>query len=139
MILLIHTADITNVYLGLIERGQIIAERKFKAQYQQAEKLLPEIDKLLLKKGIKLSNLKSFGVVAGPGPFTALRIGIAAANTLAWALGKPAFGVKLNEFTDEASLAKICELRSKKAKVGAIIEPFYGREPNITIKKEIKS
>ncbi len=83
----------------------------------------------------KLKTLKGIVVVSGPGPFTALRIGVATANTLAWALNIPIVGYALDEFKDIQELAKIAENKIKKAKRGVIIEPFYGKEPNITLKR----
>ena len=50
MILIIHTADTKQVFIGLADKGKLIAKKKFQAQYQQAEKLLVEIDKLIRNK-----------------------------------------------------------------------------------------
>lgn len=135
MILFIHTADLEYVNLALIDKGLIFSQAKFKAKYRQSEKLLPAIDKLLKKQKCKLSSLQAIGVVCGPGPFTALRIGIAIANTLAWTNKIPAFGIKLEELSDMKKIAEIIERKSKKAKVGQIVLPFYGKEPNITLGK----
>lgn len=135
MILVINTADERKVFLGLLDRGKWLTRKEFLAQYQQAEKLLTEINKLLKKQACKLTDLQAILVINGPGPFTALRIGIVTANTLAWALKIPMVGIKLSEFKNFDELVKIAEKKVRKAKVGAIIEPFYGKEPNITVKK----
>ena len=135
MILIINTADQKKVFIGLVDKGELVAKKKFQAQYQQAEKLLVEIDKLLSKQTCKLASLQAIAVVNGPGPFTALRIGVVTANTLAWALKVPVVGIKLPEFKNIDELVKISEKKIKKAKVGAIVEPFYGKEPNITSKR----
>lgn len=135
MILLINTADEKKVFLGLVKQGKLLAKKEFLAQYQQAEKLLLAIDKLLKVKKYKLKDVKGIVVVSGPGPFTALRIGVVTANTLAFALKIPVAGIKLTEFTNLSSLVKMSEQKIKKGKVGNIIEPFYNKEPNITFKK----
>lgn len=135
MILIINTADQKEVFIGLADKGELAVQKKFQAQYRQAEKLLLEVDKLIQKQGIKLEKLKSIVVVSGPGPFTALRIGVVTANTLAWALKIPVAGVKLAEFDNIGELIKISEKKIKQAKVGAIVEPAYGKEPNIGIGK----
>ena len=132
MFLLIHTADEKKVFIGLAENGKLTAKRVFTAQYRQAEELLPAVDKLL---GKQLSRLKGIAVVCGPGPFTALRIGMAVANTLAWGLKIPVAGVKLDEFSGYDQLAAVGEKKIKTAKQGSIVEPFYGKEPSITLKK----
>lgn len=135
MILIINTADTKKVFIGLAKDGKLIAKKQFIAQYHQAEKLLPEIDKLLAKQACKLASLQAIFVVSGPGPFTALRIGIITANTLGWALKIPVAGIKLNEFKNINELMKIGRQKLKKVKVGDIVEPFYGREPNITLRR----
>lgn len=135
MILVINTADKENVFIALVG-SQYIFSKKFYAKYQQAEKLLAEIDKLLAKKKCRLSNLKAIAVVSGPGTFTALRIGIATANTLAWALKIPVLAIKLSEFSEDDSLVKLVIKKAKNVRKGKIIEPLYGKEPNITNKKK---
>jgi tRNA threonylcarbamoyl adenosine modification protein YeaZ len=135
MILIIHTADAKQVFIGLVDKGKLVAKKKFQAQYQQAEKLLPQIDKLLKTHNLKLKTLAGITVVNGPGPFTALRIGVVTANTLASVLKIPVAGIKLTEFKNIDELIKISEGKIKKTKKGTIIEPFYGKEPNITLKK----
>jgi len=136
MILFINTADVSKVYLALVNQGKIVHDWEFAAQYQQAEKLLPAIDRMLRKNKIKLKNLRAIGAVTGPGPFTALRIGITVANTLAWSQAILVFGIKLSEFEKAPDLAKLIQCRAQKAKAGALLEPFYGQEPNITLKKK---
>ncbi|MFA6254696.1 MAG: tRNA (adenosine(37)-N6)-threonylcarbamoyltransferase complex dimerization subunit type 1 TsaB [Patescibacteria group bacterium] len=132
MILVIHTADQKQVFVGLIKSGKLIAKKEFLAPYQQAEKLLSAIGNLLKAKSYQLQAINGIAVVSGPGPFTALRIGVTTANTLAWALGIPIVGIKLNEFHNLSQLVAVIEKKIKKASVGKIIEPFYDKEPNIT-------
>jgi len=137
MILIIHTADLKKIFIGLIKEDKLIVKKKFFAQYQQAEKLLSAIDKMFQVSGYKLQDLKGIAVVPGPGPFTALRIGVATANALAWALKIPVVGIKLSEFKNPEELIKISKQKIKKIEIGAIVEPFYDQEPNITLKKQI--
>ena len=73
-------------------------------------------------------------MVTGPGPFTAIRIGISVANTLGWAKKLPVFGLKLSEFNATNNLAELIEKKFQLAKRGTIVKPFYGQEPNITLK-----
>ena len=136
MILIINTADFEEVFLGLADKESFIAKIFFKAKYKQAEKLLVEIDKLL--KANKLTKLKAIIVVNGPGPFTALRIGVVTANTMSWALKIPIVSIKLSEFKDIDDLLRIGYKKLAKTKPGKIIEPFYGKEPNITKNKKLK-
>lgn len=132
MILVINTADSEQVFIGLVKDGKWIVKKQFKAKASQAEKLLPEIDKLVSSQVHKLASLKSIVVISGPASFTALRIGVITANTLAWSLKIPITSFKLNEFKDLDDLAKKV---SSKNKNEVIVKPFYGKAPNITKKK----
>src|SRR3989338_10925899 len=135
MILIINTTDAKKVFIGLANKSRLIAQKEFTAQYQQAEKLLPEIDGLLKKQACQFESLKAIFVVSGPGPFTALRIGVVTANTLSWALKIPVIGLKLNEFKNEHDLTKKGLRKLRKTEAVDIIEPFYGKKPNITIRR----
>jgi tRNA threonylcarbamoyl adenosine modification protein YeaZ len=67
--------------------------RAWESKRNEAEKLLPQI-RASLKKG---EPDKMF-VVTGPGAFTALRIGVTAANTLAYAVNAPIISCSTFEF-----------------------------------------
>ncbi|MFH1843055.1 MAG: tRNA (adenosine(37)-N6)-threonylcarbamoyltransferase complex dimerization subunit type 1 TsaB [bacterium] len=51
-----------------------------------ADSLLPVMEKLFTQSGRKLQDLDAIGVTSGPGSFTGVRIGIATAKSLAYAL-----------------------------------------------------
>ncbi len=59
--------------------------------------LVPQIAALLAKHGFNKHNIDGFAVVAGPGSFTGLRIGLAAVKGLTEVLGKPIAAVSLLE------------------------------------------
>ncbi|MFA6322351.1 MAG: tRNA (adenosine(37)-N6)-threonylcarbamoyltransferase complex dimerization subunit type 1 TsaB [Candidatus Buchananbacteria bacterium] len=133
MILVIHTCDQSTIKLFLVNQGKIYSKKIFSARYRQSEKLLPAL--AIFLQQIKSPNkLESIGVVTGPGPFTAIRIGISVANTLGWAKKLPVFGLKLSEFNATNNLAELIEKKFQLAKRGTIVKPFYGQEPNITLK-----
>jgi tRNA threonylcarbamoyladenosine biosynthesis protein TsaB len=54
-----------------------------------SEKLLPLIDEMLGRAGLAPAALDAVACGAGPGSFTGLRIGLATAKGLGFALGKP--------------------------------------------------
>jgi tRNA threonylcarbamoyladenosine biosynthesis protein TsaB len=63
------------------------------AMYGQAEKLLPMIDSVMCRAGLPASALDVIGVTVGPGSFTGIRIGLAAARGIARATGARMVGV----------------------------------------------
>lgn len=59
----------------------------------QAERLMPMLEEVLAEAGLNWGDLTAIGVGTGPGNFTGIRIGVAAARGLAMALGVPSVGV----------------------------------------------
>ena len=57
------------------------------------EAMVPMIDKACRDAGVRLEDLDAIAVTAGPGLAGALLVGVAAAKSLAVALGKPLYGV----------------------------------------------
>ncbi len=58
-----------------------------------AEALMPMIDRVVRKSGLQYEQFDRIAVTIGPGSFTGLRVGIAAARGIALAAGKPAIGL----------------------------------------------
>jgi tRNA threonylcarbamoyl adenosine modification protein YeaZ len=59
----------------------------------QAEALIPLIARVMDEARLRYDQLDRIAVTTGPGSFTGLRVGIAAARGLALATGKPAVGL----------------------------------------------
>ncbi|MBU4481991.1 hypothetical protein L6278_01160 [Candidatus Parcubacteria bacterium] len=133
MYLFVNTSNHEHIFLALInKKGEILNKKKIKAEYQQSEKLLENINKIIPD----VSKLKGIIAIIGPGGFTSLRIGIAAANTMAWALNIPIVGVNNKNNLDSLTLInKSVKLITSKKAFKKQILPKYGKEPNITIKK----
>jgi len=97
IILGLNTA--TNIsQIALVKNSEILAEDSWKSEQNEADTLLPNIKKLLEKAKIEWSDLGRIAVIKGPGPFTALRVSIAVANTLAYGLNLPIWGVPVQDY-----------------------------------------
>ena len=59
--------------------------------------LMPMVESMLQNSDLSLSDIEAIAVAAGPGSFTGLRIGVAAAKGLAWAQELPCCGVSTLE------------------------------------------
>jgi len=73
---------------ALVDDGEVLAERTSRAQT-----LLEDVDALLRQGGAHPHDLDALAVGIGPGSFTGVRIGLAAARGLALALDLPGAGV----------------------------------------------
>lgn len=73
--------------------------------------VVSSIHKLLHRNNMSVSDVSEFISNRGPGSFTGIKVGVTVENVLNWALGKK----------DLSDLA----------------QAQYGREPNITLKKDL--
>ncbi len=93
MILAIDTSS-TIIAIGLYWPGKIKKVKLWKSE-KGSEKLLLKIDQFLTGNGVKFKDLKAIVTNRGPGSFTGLRVGIATANALGYALKIPVIGIIL--------------------------------------------
>ena len=73
---------------ALVDDGEVLGER-----VSRASTLLADLDALLRQAGAHPRDVGGLALGVGPGSFTGIRIGLAAARGLALALGVPAAGV----------------------------------------------
>jgi tRNA threonylcarbamoyladenosine biosynthesis protein TsaB len=92
---LIFAADTSLPILSvaLVKDGQLLGASAVEGRSSRNEKLLPAIDWLLSETGSNRKEIDLFAVTRGPGSFTGVRIGVATAKGIAFALGKPIVGV----------------------------------------------
>jgi tRNA threonylcarbamoyl adenosine modification protein YeaZ len=74
-------------------RAEIVAAESRVMARGHAEALIPMIARVMAAAGIEFGELDRIAVTVGPGSFTGLRVGIAAARGIALAAGKPAIGL----------------------------------------------
>lgn len=79
--------------LALSQDGALVAELSWRCGRTHTVQLLPSIDLLLRQVGRRPGDLQAIFVCSGPGNYVGLRVGIAAAQGLAYALGLPVVGV----------------------------------------------
>jgi tRNA threonylcarbamoyladenosine biosynthesis protein TsaB len=75
------------------EYGGIVASESLPMLRGHAEALLPLLQRVMKQAGFGFPDIDRIAVTTGPGSFTGLRVGIAAARGLALAAEKPAVGL----------------------------------------------
>ncbi|HKM88059.1 MAG TPA: tRNA (adenosine(37)-N6)-threonylcarbamoyltransferase complex dimerization subunit type 1 TsaB [Xanthobacteraceae bacterium] len=75
------------------EHGDIVATESLPMTRGHAEALMPLVARVMDNAGMALTDLDRIVVTTGPGSFTGLRVGIAAARGIALAAGKSAVGL----------------------------------------------
>ena len=71
--------------VGLLQDGHVLAEYDISVGLTHSEGLMPQLDQMFARTGIKKENTDRIAVSIGPGSFTGLRIGLAAAEAMAYA------------------------------------------------------
>lgn len=91
MLLAIDTSTAT-AGLALYD-GALRAELTWRAGREHSSQVMPEAERLLGRLGLRAGDLSAVAVARGPGSFTGVRVGLALAKGLGFALGIPVVGV----------------------------------------------
>lgn len=71
--------------VGLVQDGHVLAEYDISVGLTHSEGLMPQLDQMFSRTGIKKEEIDRIAVSIGPGSFTGLRIGLTAAEAMAYA------------------------------------------------------
>ena len=138
LILCIETAtEVCSV--ALVRDQQLLGIRESSARNVHSAMLTVFTDEIIKSSGVQFVDLDAIAVSMGPGSYTGLRIGVATAKGLCYALDKPliavptlqAMAVGINyelkiknyESGDEVQSAK-CKMQSAKLKSVALVCPM---------------
>lgn len=80
--------------VALASGDQVLAERRLAEAHRRASDLALAVDQLLKTQGWKAGELTDVIVGLGPGSYTGLRVGLASAKALAYAVGCRFIGVE---------------------------------------------
>ena len=83
--------------VALFEGDTLLGEQYQNTGLTHSQTLLVMAENLLTQCGKKPSQVEAVAVAAGPGSFTGVRIGVAAAKGFAWGGEKPIYGVSTLE------------------------------------------
>ena len=84
--------DTSTRYAGvalLNNEDQIAQLLQWRSQQNHTVELLPAIELVLKREHISIQDITSIAIAIGPGSFSALRVGISIAKSIAWSMGLP--------------------------------------------------
>ncbi|MFM7670989.1 MAG: tRNA (adenosine(37)-N6)-threonylcarbamoyltransferase complex dimerization subunit type 1 TsaB [Bacteroidota bacterium] len=90
--LLIDTA-LETAHIGIARNGELIAQRENAQQQDHATWLHPALREMLSEIGASTADLEAVGITEGPGSYTGLRVGMAAAKGICYAEKIPLIGI----------------------------------------------
>ncbi|WP_116947066.1 tRNA (adenosine(37)-N6)-threonylcarbamoyltransferase complex dimerization subunit type 1 TsaB [Jiangella endophytica] len=93
MLLLALDTSTPAVTVALHDGERVLAEATTVDPRRHTELLMPLVTSVLAEAGVGRRDLTELAVGAGPGPFTGLRVGLAAARTMGAVLELPVHGV----------------------------------------------
>jgi tRNA threonylcarbamoyladenosine biosynthesis protein TsaB len=102
--LLIYTAT-AHASVCLSKDGVVLACLETTDQKTHASFIQPAIESLCKQTSIPLSSIDAISISMGPGSYTGLRVGMATAKGIAYAMGKPLIGI--NTLQIMAAAAKL--------------------------------
>ena len=83
-----------NCSVGISENGMLLFKKELsEASFSHAEKLHPFINEVFHSSNLSIERISAVVVGMGPGSYTGLRIGVAAAKGICYALGLPLISV----------------------------------------------
>jgi tRNA threonylcarbamoyladenosine biosynthesis protein TsaB len=110
-LLIIDTA-LEEAIVAISNEGKIIAELSNKEAHSHASFIQVAIEKLLEAQNIVINDIDAIAVTLGPGSYTGLRVGLATAKGIAYAIQKPLIG-----------LSTLSALAHKALKIGSTNMP----------------
>ncbi len=100
-VLCIDTTSV-RIVVGVVERGEVASVQAETLPRGALDRVFPMIDATISVAGTSWPALERIIVCAGPGSFTGVRLGVAAARGFALSTGRPCVGVESAEVIAEA-------------------------------------
>jgi len=102
MLILAFDTTVAACSVALWRDGTVLARARDVMSQGQAEALMPMIEDVMQRGGESYAALDRVAVTVGPGSFTGVRVGLAAARGLGLAANKPVIGVLTTEVLAQA-------------------------------------
>lgn len=130
MLIVTIRTDKPEAEIGLYDNQKRLDYVIWLAHRELAETIHIKLKELLNKHAKAWSDIGGVVCLTGPGSFTGLRIGIAAANALAYGLDIPIVGADGESWIVEGIK------RLNKGDNDSIVVPRYGSPPHVTLPRK---
>ena len=97
MLILAFETSAKAASVALLEEGKLLGEAYQNTGLTHSQTLMVMAENLLSQCGKTVADVTDVAVAAGPGSFTGVRIGVAAAKGFAWGRELPCYGVSTLE------------------------------------------
>jgi len=127
--------------VALSRNSEVIGLHMAKTPLKYSERLIDWVDFLLKQHEIGMGQVDCFAVAAGPGSFTGLRIGVAAAKAFGQAAGRPVIAVSSLQalafrFRQFSSLvAPVVDARRQQ--IYAAVYETGAKEPRLLVPEDV--
>jgi tRNA threonylcarbamoyladenosine biosynthesis protein TsaB len=114
--------------VAVLDDGNLLAELDLPTDRGSSQSLAPAIGHRLETVGWRPKDVQGVAVVAGPGSFTGLRVGVTAAKTFAYAVGAEVLGLDTLEVVATAAPPEVTRLSvAVDAQRGQVVAGDFGR------------
>jgi len=116
MVTILLDSSNTNLSVGIARDNLLLESISYEAWQQQSEYMIPELNKLLEKYGVKMDEIKEAIVAKGPGSYTGVRIAITIAKTIATALDAKLYAVSSLRVQKDRKSPSICLINARSGR-----------------------
>jgi hypothetical protein len=118
----------------IVNNNKIVYQLQFDLKFDQDE-VLGKLFFLLKKNKLKISKIKSFGLLIEEASLTQIKVSTAVINALAWQSGAKVYANYNFKGKIEDSLLKVSD-KLAKIKQFKALKAVYARKPEITISQK---
>ena len=94
-------------YIGIVKNTQLIALEKNTNQHQHAQFIHTTIQNICINHQINMQDFVAVAVVAGPGSYTGIKVGLSAAKGICFALNIPLIQINSLKLLAKTAISKI--------------------------------
>jgi len=119
--------------LALVREEEVLATIDEVTKNNQSEVLMSRIESMMNDCQLKPVDLEKIAVAIGPGSYTGIRVGVAAAKSLAYALNIPVVGVSSLEVMAKTAISDEICVPMIDARRGTVFAGGYGNNGELLI------